>query len=715
MKKYDFIGIEEANIYGIKNPCLIVSGTVLRNDAVFELYVDDKKVEFEIFENDDHFTIKKQLKPTDKDIKLYVGGRSKNHLIISRKNKLFSRIKLKITKTLKAILSKIKIFVYVIYRGIRAAWIQYHFLIPPKLWKKYYKEFIFKLKNSGRSMFYNPFRQEDYLKWLESNEKEEEIKKLKYNPLISIVIPVYNIGREYLTQCLDSILNQTYSNFEICLADDCSTNEETIKTLKEYEKKDKRIKVVYRKENGHISKATNSALDIATGEFIGLVDNDDVLTPNALYEVAKVLNEDKKLDFIYSDEDKLDLKGNRCDPHFKPDFSPDTLLSLNYICHFSVIRKSIIDKVGGFEVGLEGAQDHDLFLKVSEKTDRIYHIPKILYHWRMVKGSTSMTIDNKSYATDKGKIAIENALKRRKIKGHVEKDPVSTYYRVVYDYDKEPMVSIIIPTRDYADITETCLKSIYEKTDYKNFEILLVNNNSEKEETFKLFDKYKKKYKNFKVIDANMEFNYSKINNLAVKKAKGEYIMLLNNDTEIISKDWLKVMVGYAMQPHIGAVGPKLLYPDNTVQHAGVILGLGGVASHAYIGSQRNDLGMYGRLRVPYDYSAVTAACLMVSKKKFDEVNGLEEDLKVAYNDMDFNIKLLKKGYYNICVPQIELHHYESKSRGLDTTSEKYKRFLLEEKYMYDKWDYELQHDKFYNPNFTKRMWFVLDKDKENK
>ena len=426
-----------------------------------------------------------------------------------------------------------------------------------------------------------------------------------------------------------------------------------------------------------------------------------------------MLNEDKKLDFIYSDEDKLDLKGNRCDPHFKPDFSPDTLLSLNYICHFSVIRKTIIAKVGGFEVGLEGAQDHDLFLKVSEKTDRIYHIPKILYHWRMVKGSTSMTIDNKSYATDKGKIAIENALKRRKIKGHVEKDSDSTYYRVVYDYDKEPMISIVIPTRDYADITETCLKSIYEKTDYKNFEILLVNNNSEKEETFKLFDKYKKKYKNFKVIDADMEFNYSKINNLAVKKAKGEYIMLLNNDTEIISKDWLKVMVGYAMQPHVGAVGPKLLYPDNTVQHAGVILGLGGVASHAYIGSKRNDLGMYGRLRVPYDYSAVTAACLMVSKKKFDEVNGLEEDLKVAYNDMDFNIKLLKKGYYNICVPQIEVHHYESKSRGLDTTSEKYKRFLLEEKYMYDKWDFELKHDRFYNPNFTKKMWFVLDKNKE--
>ena len=418
---------------------------------------------------------------------------------------------------------------------------------------------------------------------------------------------------------------------------------------------------------------------------------------------------------IYSDEDKLDLKGRFCDPHFKPDFSPDTLMSLNYICHFSVIRKSIMDKVGGFEVGVEGAQDHDLFLKISEVTKNIHHIPKILYHWRMSETSTAMNLDNKGYINDIGLKVVENALKRRKLKGTVRRDPISTYFIIDYEIKNNPLVSIIIPTKDYPDVTEKCLESLFTKTEYKNYEVILMNNNSEKKETFELFDKYKKKYKNFRVIDANYEFNYSKINNEAVKASKGEYVLLLNNDTEIIDPKWLTVMLGYAQLPHIGAVGPKLLYPDTTVQHAGVILGLGGVASHAYLGRERNDPGMYGRLRVPYDYGCVTAACLLVKKSKFEEVGGLEETLRVAYNDVDFNLKLLQKGYNNICVPQTEVMHYESKSRGLDNTSEKYKRFMQESDYMFEKWDYELKHDKYYNPNFTMKYWFMLDrKDKEN-
>ena len=321
-----------------------------------------------------------------------------------------------------------------------------------------------------------------------------------------------------------------------------------------------------------------------------------------------------------------------------------------------------------------------------------------------------MTISNKSYATDKGKMAIENALARRNIKGRVEKDEPSTYYRVYYTYEKEPKISIVIPTRDYVDILKTCVDSIYEKTNYKNYEIIVANNDSKEQATLDFFAEYKKKHTNFKVIDCIMDFNYSKINNIAVEQATGEYVVLLNNDTEVITGDWLKIMVGYAMQDHVGAVGPKLLYPDMTVQHGGVILGLGGVASHAYIGANRDDLGMYGRLRVPYDYSACTAACLMIKKEKFLEVGGLEEDLKVAYNDIDFNIKLLEKGYYNVFLPNVELLHYESKSRGLDTTSEKYKRFQLEEKYMYDKWKTKLTDDKFYNPNFSKKGWFMLDK-----
>ena len=321
-----------------------------------------------------------------------------------------------------------------------------------------------------------------------------------------------------------------------------------------------------------------------------------------------------------------------------------------------------------------------------------------------------MKMSSKSYALDRGKKAIENALKRRKIEADVRIDDRSFYYIVDYIIEKEPLVSIIIPTKDYADTLDTCLKSLYDKTTYNNYEVIVVNNNSEEKETFKLFDTYKNKYTNFKVIDANYEFNYSKINNEAVKKVKGEYICLLNNDTEIISPDWLTVMVGYAMQDHVGAVGPKLLYPDNTVQHAGVIMGLGGVASHAYIDSKREDLGMYGRLRVPYDYAGVTAACLVVAKKKYLEVNGLEEDLKVAYNDVDLNLKLLEKGYYNLCVPQVEMYHFESKTRGLDTTPKKLERFNKEQDYMYKKWPKYMEKDPFYNINFAKKMWFVLDR-----
>ena len=474
--------------------------------------------------------------------------------------------------------------------------------------------------------------------------------------------------------------------------------------------KDERIKVKYRKENGHISRTTNDALEMAKGEFVALVDNDDELTEDALYCVAIALNENKTLDFIYSDEDKLDYRGNRYYPNFKPDYSPDTLMALNYICHLAVIRKKLVEEVGGFEVGLEGSQDHDLFLKIVEKTDKIYHIPKILYHWRIVKGSTSETLDNKEYAIEKGRLAVENALKRRNLSGTVTTEQKCLHYIVDYDVKEEPLVSIIIPTKDYADITEQCLKSIYEKTDYKNYEIIVMNNNSEKKETFDLFDRYKKKYKNFRVIDANYEFNYSKINNDAVKNAKGDYICLLNNDTEVISSNWLTSMVGYASLPYIGAVGAKLLFPDNTIQHCGIILGLGGTAGHIGVNLPEDDLLNFGRLLVPFDCSAVTAACLLVSKKKYLEVNGLEENLTVAFNDVDFNMKLLEKGYYNICLPQAKLYHYESKTRGYDTTSEKHKRFLKEKEYMFNKWEDKIKNDKFYNKNYSRNVPFNLDK-----
>lgn len=719
MKQYDFIGILSEQITGVNNPKFRVVGSITKKDYKFKLYIDGKESDFDfrIVPGIDEFILEKELSNNDKKILLTVIVDKNEYEIVELTNSKVHRIANKVRNGSKKGLESTKVAFGVLGRGIKYLWKEYHFLVPPALWKKYFREFKQRVRYRDLNAFYNPFNVVDYNDWLKTHEKFSEYKKQKYEPLISILIPVYNIGREYLSDCLNSILDQTYQNFEVCLVDDHSSKEETREVLEEYSKKDKRIRVKYRKENGHISKATNDALKMAKGEFVALMDDDDVLPPEALYENVKVLNENKNIDMIYSDEDKINTEGKRCDPNFKSDFAPDSLLSSNYICHFTVLRKSIMDKIGGERSEYDGAQDYDLFLRFTENTipEKIYHIPKILYHWRMVEGSTSMVIDNKSYALERGRLAIEDALKRRKIKGKVSIAKDCPYYYIEYDVSDNPKVEIIIPTKDLASTTRKCLESIYEKTTYKNFEICLVNNNSEKEETFKLFDEFKKKHKNFKVLDANFEFNYSKINNLAVKNTKSDYIVLLNNDTEIITPNWIEIMLGYAKQDRIGCVGAKLLYPDNTVQHGGVVLGLGGVASHIFLGYDRNATVWGGRLSVPYDYSAVTAACLMISREKYNEVGGLEENLMVAYNDVDFNLKLLKKGYYNVFVPMAELYHYESKSRGRDTTSEKYKRFVFESKYMYDKWNKEIANDKFYNPNYSLKRGYLLDRKKDGK
>ncbi len=597
-----------------------------------------------------------------------------------------------------------------IWRGTKSLWKKYHFIVPLSVWKKEVK-FLWGIL-TNRSPLANPMDIAKYNLWIEDNKEEIDYKKFKYRPLISVLIPVYNVDGKLLQECIESILNQSYDNFEICIVDDASDKKDTLGALEKYSD-NKKVRIKHRKTNGHISRATNDALKMAKGEYVALVDNDDKITKNALYKVVDVLNNDKKIDLVYSDEDKIDKYGARCYPFFKPDWSPDTLLSLNYICHLVVARTKLVREVGGFTVGMEGAQDHDLLLKLTEKTDKIYHIPEVLYNWRMIEGSTALKLDNKDYANDKGKLAIEAALKRRKLDATVEKDLSSTYYRVIYKVKKEPKVSIVIPTKDYAETTEACLKSIFKKTTYKNYEVIVVNNRSEEEKTFELFEKYKKAHKNFRVVDADMEFNYSKINNLAVKEAKGEVIVLLNNDTEIITPEWLTIMVGYAMQPHVGAVGAKLLYPDNTVQHGGVVLGMGGVAGHVFLNEKRDAIGLYGRMRVPYDVGAVTAACLCVEKKKFEEVGGLEEDLKVAFNDIDFNMKLLKKGYYNVILPMVELYHYESKSRGTDMAPGKKERFQREVLYMQDKWGDDLLHDRFYNANYSLDGPFMLDRKKQ--
>ncbi|MEG0409253.1 MAG: glycosyltransferase [Bacilli bacterium] len=718
---FDFINVEEANIHGINNPIFLIKGIVREDNYVIEIFEDDEKLSYEtlpsLFFNG--FCIEAKLKKQSSKIEVYILIDGKKQLICERTNRKSKRIKRKILKIISPfsnfiikIIIGFKSFVLTLGKGVRFLWKEHHFIVPISLWKKYINDFKVKIKYLIKgSDCYNPFIQNEYLAWLENHSEDNTEQEIFiYNPLISVLIPVFNIKRDLLSACIDSILQQTYKNFEICLVDDCSTLLETKQVLLEYEKKDKRIKVKFRDTNGHISNATNDALEMANGIFVGLVDNDDLLTTDALYENVKALNHDKTIDMIYSDEDKIDLNGKRRDPHFKPDFSPDSLLSSNYICHFTVLRKSIMEKIGGFRVGYEGAQDYDLFLRFTENTNNIYHISKVLYHWRMIPGSTSMAIDNKNYAIERGKLALEDAMKRRNINANVLIHKSVPYYLIDYKYENEPKVSIIIPTKDYPEILKKCLDSIYEKTLYKNYEVVVVNNNSSKPETFSLLDSYKNKYNNFSVLDANFEFNYSKLNNLAVQQTNSDYILLLNNDTEVITDNWLNVMVGYAMQPHIGAVGPKLLFLDHTVQHGGVVVGVGGIANHAFLGEDGTSYGMYGRLSTPYNYSAVTAACLMVSRKKYLEVNGLEEDLMVAYNDIDFNLKLLEAGYYNVFVPQVELYHYESKTRGLDTTGEKYQRFLTEQHYMHKKWGNKIDNDHFYNKNFSLKKCFMLDK-----
>lgn len=679
MKKFDIVKVKEKNIFGINYP-LVHIHLCFKEKCNYKLEIDGKSCEYDVIYLDDpnEIIITCSIDKNNSLIKLFAIHKDSEYLICTLKNNLFVRM----CSKLKKLKSDIKV--------------------------KY------KMRRRKIEPYYNPFVKEEYQKWIDKFDFNDSPVKLKYNPLISIIVPVYNVDRVFLCKCLDSILNQTYQNFEICLADDCSTNKETLETLKQYSEKDSRIKVFYRKKNGHISATSNSALEMATGEYIALMDNDDIISKNALYEMVKVLNLDKKIDMIYTDEDKIDFDGTRCEPHFKSDYAPDTLLSSNYICHFTLLRKNIVDEIGGFREGYEGAQDYDLFLRFTEKTNKIFHIPKILYHWRKLSGSTAVTVGNKGYAIQNGKKALEDALKRRDIKGEVIIHEKIPYYSIRYIYDKEPMISIIIPTKDHTDILKCCIDSIYNKTNYKNYEVIVVNNNSEKTETFELFEMYDKKYSNFKVIDANMEFNYSKINNLAVNESKGEYIVLLNNDTEVISPDWLELMVGYAMQKHIGTVGVKLLYPNDKIQHAGVVMGLGGIASHAFLNLNNDECGFYGRLAVPYNYSANTAACLMVSRNKFLEVGGLEEKLKVAYNDVDFNLKLLNKGYYNVFIPQVQLYHYESKSRGLDDTLEKQKRFSQESKFMYDNWSHMIFNDPYYNSNLSKYYIFMLDKNNTN-
>jgi O-antigen biosynthesis protein len=536
------------------------------------------------------------------------------------------------------------------------------------------------------------------------NEYNGTISTLKLQPKISVIMPVYNPPVKYLKDAIESVINQLYENWELCIADDCSTNPQVKRLLTAFSAKDKRIKVVFRTENGHISAASNSALGVATGDYILLLDHDDLLTPNCMFEVVKHINDHPDDDFIYSDEDKTDDSKLYHTPFFKPDWSPDRLLAINYLGHVAVIRKSLVDSINGFRLGFEGSQDYDLYLRTTEMTTNIGHIPKVLYHWRIHESSVAGDdTDAKTYAYIASKKAIDEALVRRNIAGEAKYLPIRGCYRIKYQVTSYDKVSIIIPTKDQAQLMKTTIDTIISLTSYPNYEIIVLNNNSTTKEFFDLMKEYSDQYGDiFRCVDASFPFNFSKLINLGVSICEGTYVLMLNNDVEIIQRDWITNMVSYAQQQRIGAIGVKLLYPDDNIQHAGTIVGLGGVAGHIMTGVYKEDRGYFHSLQLVTNYSAVTAACLMVRKSVFEEVSGMDEFLEVEYNDVDFCLKIMDAGYYNIYLPEVVLYHYESATRGHPhQNSVSYQRHVREIGYFKNKWAKYLPNDPFYNPNLS--------------
>lgn len=554
-----------------------------------------------------------------------------------------------------------------------------------------------------------------YILWILQNDPSEsrlvqmreECEHFPYQPKISIVMPVWNTDERWLRRAIDSVLEQVYGNWELCIADGGSTKEIVGRVLKEYAERDPRVCVKHLAENKGIAGNSDEALSLATGEFIGLLDHDDELSPFALYEVVKLLNSGRDVSFVYSDEDKIDDKGRRSTPFFKPDWSPDMFLSHNYLCHFAVIRREVVQRVGGFREGYDGSQDYDLFLRVTEVLDEreIAHIPKVLYHWRIIPGSAADTIEAKPYAIVAAKLALTDAMRRREIRASVVDGIFLGSYRVRYDIMDNPGISIIIPTSDKVNVLKACIESILTRTQYQNYEIIIVDNLSREQKTF---DYYRELEANprIRILEYDMPFNFSDMNNFAASHADGEHLVFLNNDVEIRSGEWLSAMLEHSQRREVGAVGAKLLYPNNTIQHAGIIIGIIGnppVAGHAHRHLPVLHPGYFGRANHIANVSAVTAACLMVRKTVFEEVGGFDEELAVAFNDIDLCLKIRKQGYLIVYTPYAELYHHESLSRGYEDTPEKKARFTREVRYIRERWGKVIDSgDPYYNLNLTR-------------
>jgi glycosyltransferase involved in cell wall biosynthesis len=524
-----------------------------------------------------------------------------------------------------------------------------------------------------------------------------------HKPLISVIMPTYNTDSRWLVEAIESVRKQLYPYWELCIADDASTDPQMRRILEQYAAQDSRIKVVFRAINGHISAASNSALEVCKGEYIALLDHDDLLAEHALFWVADAICRQPQVKLLYSDEDKIDFSGKRSDPYFKCDWNTDLFYSHNLVTHLGVYQTHLVRSIGGFRIGYEGAQDYDLVLRYIEHIEphEIVHIPRVLYHWRMHRGSTASGAGAKPYALGAGERAINEHLQRRRVAGHVEPLEQLRMYRVRYDLPRLlPMISLIILMRNCLEITRRCIMSILEKTTYRDYEILIVDNGSDDPKVLEYLRSLQCDHR-IRVIRDDRPFNFSALNNAAVKQTRGEMVALINNDIEVISSSWLTEMVSHAARPEVGAVGARLLFPNDTVQHAGVILGIRGVAGHAHKKLSRHTGGYFNRAVLIQSLCSVTAACLVIRKEVYVKVGGFNEDLKAAYNDIDFCLRVREAGYRNIYTPYAELYHHESATRGYDDTMQKRLTFEMDGQYMKNRWGDLLLNDPAYNPNLT--------------
>jgi O-antigen biosynthesis protein len=530
------------------------------------------------------------------------------------------------------------------------------------------------------------------------------ITRMADPPLLSVVMPVYETPERFLRAAIDSVSRQLYPHWELCIADDASPSPHIRTVLDQYRAHDRRIKVCYRGENGHISAASNSALALAEGQFIALLDHDDALPEHALYLVAAALASRPDLDLIFSDEDKIDASGRRFEPYFKSDWNPDLMLSQNAFSHLGVYRRSLVEDIGGFRLGYEGSQDYDLVLRASTRTtaERIAHIPHILYHWRAIAGSAAAGADEKPYATDSARRALADYLATARVAAALDGAAWPGFHRVRYPLPTAaPGVSLIVPTRDRVDLLRRCIAGVLEGTDYAPLEVVIVDNDSSEPETLGYLGAATADPR-VRVLKYPGEFNYSAINNFAVGESRYPIVFFLNNDISTIHRDWLKEMVSHALRPEIGAVGAKLYYPNDTVQHAGTIIGMHGTAGHAFRHFVKEEPGYFGRLALIHDVSAVTAACMVMRRTVFDEAGGFDAvNLPVAFSDVDLCLRIQQHGYRVLWTPYAELHHWESASRGSDFARRNIARFANERQFLRHRWGHVVANDPFYNPNLT--------------